>query len=112
MINSIEYHGFIIGTVSVLENKVLILLQINHLKFFIKKNLFIFTQNLKINTMKNGLLLLGFAVLTLASCRKEYTCECYDIYGDTTTETKKGKDAADACSTAGDVLSLKTCYPI
>jgi hypothetical protein len=61
--------------------------------------------------MKNGLLLLGFAVLTLASCRKEYTCECYDIYGDTTTETRKGKDAADACNTSTtDALSFKTCY--
>ena len=62
--------------------------------------------------MKKSLLLLGFAVITLASCRKEYTCECYDIYGETTTEIKKGKDAADACSSASNALSFKTCYPM
>jgi hypothetical protein len=62
--------------------------------------------------MKKNLLFLGFAVLALSSCKKEYTCVCDDINGDEYFETRKGKDAADACeTTTSDALSFTYCEP-
>ncbi len=50
-------------------------------------------------------------MLTLASCKKEYTCTCTDGTGAVTTETAKGKDATDACADASSVINLKVCTP-
>lgn len=61
--------------------------------------------------MKKGILVLGLAVLGLASCKKEYTCNCTDANGTETVETNKGKDATDACNDASSVIELKSCVP-
>ena len=49
-------------------------------------------------------------VIALSSCKKDYSCNCYD--GNTTTvETHKGKDATDACNDATTVVPFKACVP-
>ncbi len=66
---------------------------------------------------KNKAFILFFVIsLSLFSCGKEYTCECVDYNGiggnpTYTTETYRGRNAADACSkgTIGDLF--KTCTP-
>jgi hypothetical protein len=51
----------------------------------------------------------------LASCKKEYSCYCCDLYDletDCYTTTKKGKDAVDACELdASDALTGEYCEP-
>lgn len=61
--------------------------------------------------MKKGILVLGLAVLVLASCKKEYACICVDSTLTSTEEMHKGKDATDACSDASSVIPLKACTP-
>jgi len=64
--------------------------------------------------MKKVIGVAAFAVLgmvALSSCKKEYSCECVDSTLTVTTETHKGKDAADACSDASSLIPLKTCTP-
>jgi hypothetical protein len=58
------------------------------------------------------------AMITFASCKKEFTCVCYSIADITKTtpydKTGKGKDAAGACADAATkVLSIptETCSP-
>jgi hypothetical protein len=77
----------------------------------VKRKLIRFTKIKKKHSMKKGMLVLGLAVLGLASCKKEYTCNCTDINGTETVETNKGKDATDACDDASSVVELKTCVP-
>lgn len=61
--------------------------------------------------MKKVLFVAALGMLTLASCKKEYTCECTDANGTVTTETNKGKDATDACNDASSVVTFKVCTP-
>lgn len=61
--------------------------------------------------MKKVLFVAALGMLTLASCKKEYTCTCTDGTGTVTTETAKGKDATDACADASSVINLKVCTP-
>jgi hypothetical protein len=63
--------------------------------------------------MKRVILLGALAMVVLASCKKEYTCNCCDIYtGNCYTTTKKGSDAADACELdATDALTGEYCEP-
>lgn len=59
--------------------------------------------------MKKSLLVAAVACLTLASCKKNYTCECTFTNGGTTTTTsvtiketkKKAKEACDQSATSG-----------
>lgn len=52
------------------------------------------------------------ATFAFTSCKKEYTCTCYDLTNNTEyTETAKGKDATDACNDASKPLQLITCTP-
>lgn len=61
--------------------------------------------------MKKGILVLGLAVFALASCKKEYACDCSDANGNVTVENHKGKDATDACDDASSVVNFKVCVP-
>jgi hypothetical protein len=61
--------------------------------------------------MKKGILVLGLGVLVLASCKKEYACNCTDATGTVTVENHKGKDATDACTDATSVINFKVCVP-
>ncbi len=61
--------------------------------------------------MKKVLFVGALALVSLASCKKEYTCECTDANGNVTTETNKGKDAKDACDDLTSVVNLKACVP-
>jgi len=53
--------------------------------------------------MKKVLLVSAFAVLALASCKKDYTCECTAAGAKATYQLKdvKKKDAQKSCDTAG-----------
>jgi hypothetical protein len=63
--------------------------------------------------MKRVILLGALAMVVLASCKKEYTCECCDIYGDCYLETKRGSDAQDACEVdLSDALAGEYCDPV
>jgi hypothetical protein len=62
--------------------------------------------------MKKMIALVALVTLTLASCQKSYECECTSATNlNTTTESHKGSDAADACSDATSVLEMKVCTP-
>lgn len=61
--------------------------------------------------MKKVLFVGALALVSLASCKKEYTCECTDANGNVTTETNKGKDAKDACDDASSAVTFKVCTP-
>lgn len=61
--------------------------------------------------MKKVLFVGALALVSLASCKKEYTCECTDANGNVTTETNKGKDANDACADASSAITFKACTP-
>lgn len=64
--------------------------------------------------MKKVILLGGLSLVMLASCKKEYSCYCCDLYStaDCYTTTKKGKDAIDACEVdATDALTGEICEP-
>ena len=63
--------------------------------------------------MKKVLLVAVLGMLTLASCKKSYTCSCTSILTMTTAdETAKGSDAATACADASSStfgIPTKTC---
>lgn len=66
--------------------------------------------------MKKVLAILAIAAFaaSFTSCKKEYTCECTDMYGTVTEKTEKGKDATAACNDAETKLlgiSIDTCVP-
>lgn len=65
--------------------------------------------------MKKVAMFAAVALLALASCKKEYTCECTGLTSLSTYEkTNKGKTAEDACTDAIDkVLGIPTevCVP-
>ncbi len=67
----------------------------------------------KLNIMKKVLLVAVLGMLTLASCKKSYTCSCTSILTMTTAdETAKGSDAATACADASSStfgIPTKTC---
>ena len=50
-------------------------------------------------------------ISVLASCKKEYACNCTDATGTVTVENHKGKDATDACTDATSVINFKVCVP-
>jgi hypothetical protein len=64
--------------------------------------------------MKKMLFLGAFAVLGLASCKKDYTCECsLNVMGQTTTATYtytnvKKKDAQSACDANNSTVTGAT----
>jgi hypothetical protein len=66
--------------------------------------------------MKKIIGVAAFAVLgmvALSSCKKEYSCNCYNFStGTDTVETHKGKDATDACNDGSTTIPLKTCTPV
>lgn len=71
---------------------------------------------IKRNIMKKVAMIAAVALLALASCKKEYTCECTGITTSLTTyeKTGKGKTAEEACTDAIDkVLGIPTevCVP-
>jgi hypothetical protein len=74
-----------------------------------------FIKNLNRIIMKKVILLGGLSLVMLASCKKEYSCYCCDLYDletDCYTTTKKGKDAVDACELdASDALTGEYCEP-
>jgi hypothetical protein len=51
------------------------------------------------------------ALISLASCKKDYECYCSTGGSEPIIETHKGKDAADACASATKPLLLKSCTP-
>jgi hypothetical protein len=51
------------------------------------------------------------AIVSLASCKKEYECYCTTAGSDPVVETHKGKDASDACASATKPLQFKSCTP-
>lgn len=51
------------------------------------------------------------AMISLASCKKEYDCNCTTAGSDIVVESHKGKDAQDACNSATKPLQFKVCVP-
>ncbi len=51
------------------------------------------------------------AMISLASCKKEYECYCSTAGSATVVEKHKGKDAQDACQSATKPLQFKACTP-
>ena len=66
--------------------------------------------------MKKVLVVAAVAMLALASCKKDFTCECTGLTSGLNTyeKTGKGKDAESACNDAVEkVLGIPTevCVP-
>jgi hypothetical protein len=64
--------------------------------------------------MKKVLFVAALGMLTLASCKKDYTCECTTSYGGlsstaTTTINATKKDAKTACENGTNASSYTTC---
>lgn len=51
------------------------------------------------------------AMISLASCKKDFECYCSTAGNETVVETHKGKDAEDACNSATKPLQFKVCVP-
>ena len=71
------------------------------------KKILIF-EPLKIKTMKKIILLSGLTLLTLASCKKDWTCTCTSSGGgsSSTTITDKTKSDAKADCDSGDASAF------
>lgn len=65
--------------------------------------------------MKKVAMIAAVALLALASCKKNYTCECTGLTSLKTYEkTNKGKTAKEACADAVEIVSsfpIEVCKP-
>ena len=58
---------------------------------------------------KISMLLAIGAIISFASCKKEFTCTCQQVGGEPYDVTAKGKTASEACADESSIFSLKTC---
>jgi len=76
----------------------------------ILNNFIILASYFKTKTMKKGILVAALAVLALASCKKDYVCECTTLgVSGTTTLNDTKSNATETCENgSGTTLGITT----